>query len=203
MQNKPSYEELEIRVQKLEKTLVEQETVSNELEKDRTWFKFFYEKAPLGYQSLDRNGNFLEVNKAWLDLLGYSREEVIGKSFGDFLHPEWRDHFKKNFPRFKAVGEVLGVEFEIARKNGTYILVSFNGKIGKNAEGDFLQTHCIFRNITEEKKIEEQLKRSEERYRLLFDESINPIVIYNHRSILFWPQNLFNSIFYCRLIPIT
>jgi PAS domain S-box-containing protein len=47
-----------------------------------------YEKAPLGYQSLDENGHFIVVNQTWLDTLGYTREEVIGKSFADFLHPE-------------------------------------------------------------------------------------------------------------------
>lgn len=36
------------------------------------------ENSPLGYQSLNENGYFLAVNQAWMDILGYSREEVIG-----------------------------------------------------------------------------------------------------------------------------
>jgi two-component system, cell cycle sensor histidine kinase and response regulator CckA len=39
--------------------------------------KVLYEKAPLGYQSLDENGHFIVVNQTWLDTLGYSREEVL------------------------------------------------------------------------------------------------------------------------------
>ena len=38
----------------------------------------FYENAPLGYQSLDASGNFLDVNKEWLKVLGYSKEAVRG-----------------------------------------------------------------------------------------------------------------------------
>jgi len=132
-------------------------------------FRLLCERAPLGYQSLDENGHFIEVNKTWLDALGYSRDEVVGKSFGDFLHPDWTDHFKDNFPRFKAIGEVLGVEFEMVKKDGSIILVSFNGKIGKDEKGNFQQAHCIFHDITEHRQAEEALRESEEKYRHLFE----------------------------------
>jgi len=121
-----------------------------------------YERAPLGYQSLDEYGCFLSVNQAWVDALGYSREEVIGRNFGDFLHPDWKEHFRENFPRFKAMGEILGVEFEMLRRDGTTILVSFHGKIGTTPQGKFQRTHCIFQDITE-------LRRMEEEYRLFFE----------------------------------
>ena len=48
----------------------------------------------MGYQSLDANGNVIEVNQAWQSVLDYSKEEVLGRSFVDFLHPDQRDYFK-------------------------------------------------------------------------------------------------------------
>ena len=161
MTAKPSYEELERRVQELEKIESEHKYSREALQKNESLFKVLYEKAPLGYQSLDENGHFIVVNQAWLDTLGYTREEVIGKSFADFLHPDWQDHFKENFPRFKAIGEILGVEFEMVKKNGDLILVSFTGKIGRDKNGDFQQTHCIFHDITERKRAEDSLWRNE------------------------------------------
>lgn len=92
-------------------------------------FRLMFVNAPMPYQSLDEEGNFLEVNQTFLDVLGYSRDELIGRNFSEILHPDWRNHFKENFPRFKAVGEVLGVEFELVKKDGTTILVFFNGKV--------------------------------------------------------------------------
>lgn len=142
-------------------------------------YKLLYERAPLGYQSLDSNGHFLEVNQAWLDTLGYTREEVIGKSFGDFLHPDWKDHFKENFPRFKAVGEVLGVEFEMVKKDGSTILVAFNGKIGRDENGEFKQTHCILHDVTSQRRSEEALRTSEKRFRSLFEQSNDAIFIHD------------------------
>ena len=112
------------------------------------------------YQSLDRNGNFIEVNQAFLKALGYTRAEVVGRNFGELLAPEWRDHFKQNFPRFQAVGEILGVEFEMVKKDGARVLVSFNGKIAYDGMGRFQQTHCIFTDITERRRTEAALAES-------------------------------------------
>ena len=120
-------------------------------------FRLLFENAPLGYQSLDENGRFIEVNRAWLDLFGYQREEVIGRSFGDFVHPDWQDYFKENFPTFKSIGEILGIEFEMVQRDGTLFTVSIDGKIAKDEKGRFLRTHCILTDITERKKAEKKL----------------------------------------------
>ncbi len=135
-------------------------------------FRSMFEKAPLSYQSLDEKGNFIEVNETWLKALGYGRHEVIGRNFSEFLHPDWKDHFKENFPRFKSVGEVLGVEFEMVKKNRELILVSFHGKIGKDENDFFKQTHCIFQDITTRKISDEALRKSEEKYRNVFENSV-------------------------------
>ena len=169
MTSKPTYEELEKRIQELERAVSERERIEEELRESQNRFQLLYERAPLGYQSLDEDGNFIEVNPTWLDILGYSREEVIGKSFSEFLHPDWRDHFKENFPRFRAIGEVLGVEFEMVKKDGLTILVSFNGKIGKDKYGNFQQTHCIFQDITEHKRVEEEAQRRADQLELIFE----------------------------------
>ncbi len=115
-------------------------------------FRALFENAPLSYQSLDQNGNFLDVNDTWLKILGYTRDEVIGRNFAEFLHSDWKNHFRENFSRFKAVGEMLGVEFEIKKKDGSFIPVSFYGNIGKHSDQSFRQTLCIFQDITDKNK---------------------------------------------------
>jgi two-component system, cell cycle sensor histidine kinase and response regulator CckA len=186
MSEKPSYEELVRKITRLEKENLEilqlTKTVQSqeaELRENEEKFRLLFERTPLSYQSLDINGNFLEVNQAWLKTLGYAKDEVIGKNFADFLHPDWVDHFKENFPRFKAIGEVLGVEFEMRKKDGSMILVAFNGKIGKNPQGDFLQTHCIFNDITELRRSELALTESEHRHRVIFENSPLGMVRYD------------------------
>lgn len=132
------------------------------LRADRDRLRQLYQRVPLGYQSLDEDGCFLAVNEAWLDLLGYREDEVIGRNFGDFLHPDWQEHFRENFPRFKAIGEILGVEFEMLCRDGRTVTVAFDGRIGRDPQGRFQQTHCIFRDITA-RRAEAALRDAERR----------------------------------------
>jgi two-component system cell cycle sensor histidine kinase/response regulator CckA len=157
------------RISELEATQARLLGTEKALRESEERFRLLYENAPLGYQSLDENGYFLEVNQAWLDTLGYSREEVIGKWFGDFLAPGYQERFKINFPKFKAAGEIHWVEFEMLRKDGSQISVAFDGQIGRDEQGQFRQTHCILHDITERKWAEEARERSEKIYRQMFE----------------------------------
>jgi two-component system, cell cycle sensor histidine kinase and response regulator CckA len=57
---KPTYEELEKRVQELERIESKYKSSKEALQESENLFKMLYEKAPLGYQSLDENGHFLD-----------------------------------------------------------------------------------------------------------------------------------------------
>jgi PAS domain S-box-containing protein len=120
-------------------------------------FALMFEQAPLGYQSLDADGRFLNVNEAWLETLGYKKEEVVDKWFGDFLAPEFVEPFRKRFSIFKSLGKVHS-EFEMMHKNGERRSVSFEGRIGYTPEGKFSQTHCILTDVTESRKAEDEIK---------------------------------------------
>ncbi len=126
-------------------------------------FQLLFDKAPLGYQSLDVDGNFIEVNQQWLDMLGYPREEVIGKWFGDFLSPGYQDGFRQRFPVFKAQGHIHS-EFEMVHKNGSKLFIAFDGRIGNDLNGKFKQTHCILQDVTEVRKIKATLEQTEQSY---------------------------------------
>ncbi len=130
----------------------------NKLESEQQYRQMFMH-APLPYQSLDEKGDFLEVNKTFLDVLGYKQSEVLGKNFENFLHPNGKEHFKASFPKFKSMGKIIGVEFEMVKKDGCTILVRFNGKIQYDAHGRFQRSHCIFEDITRLKETEQKLRK--------------------------------------------
>jgi PAS domain S-box-containing protein len=159
MGGKPSSGKLTQRQKEDGKKAAEFSHVEEVLRASEERFRSFYDRTPLGYQSLDEKGHFIEVNQAWLDMLGYTREEVVGRPFGYFLHPEWQEHCKENFSRFLAIGEILGVELEMVRKDGTVITVFFNGKIIRDNKGNFKQTHCVLLDITGRKQAEEDTER--------------------------------------------
>ncbi len=127
--------------------------LSNRLQMREEHFRSLYFSAPLAYQSLDKTGNLLDVNQAWLQTLGYSYEEVIGKWFGDFLLPHDVPYFNNCFKHFKEVGEIHAMELMLIRKDKTYIIASLDGKIGYDKNSEFKQGHCILSDITEQKRL--------------------------------------------------
>ena len=127
---------------------------NDEVHESEEKYRAFYNNAPLSYQSLDENGCFIDINPMWIKTLGYERNEVIGKWYGDFLHPDYVEHFRINFPAFKKRGYVSNVQFKLRRKDNTYIYVSFEGCVGYTPEGKFRQTYFVFKDITEQKTLE-------------------------------------------------
>jgi PAS domain S-box-containing protein len=151
-----------------QKDLIDSRLTLDALRESEARFQSFFEGVPVGYQSLDENGCFIEVNPEWLRTFGYSREEVIGKWFGDFLAPEFVDAFSEQFPLFKSKGKIHS-EYQMIHKEGSRLFIAFQGRIGYKPNGDFKQTHCILSDVTEVRRISEALRLSEEKYRSLFE----------------------------------
>jgi PAS domain S-box-containing protein len=139
----------------------------DDLRRSEEKFRLLYEKAPLGYQSLDENAIIREVNQTRLDLLGYSREEVIGRWFGDFLAPGYFELFPDRFAIFKDTGEVSNSYFEMVRKDGAQITVSINGRVAYDDQDRFFRTHCMFQDMTARKQAEEEVVRKNNQLRAL------------------------------------
>jgi len=153
---------------KLEEVLITRENKWEEI----------YHNLPLGYQSLDKNGYILNVNKRWPEILGYSRNEVIGHWFGNFLVPECRTAFINNFRKLKAERQVRNHNLKLRKKNGDVIDAEFNSNVTYDPDGSFLRTHCVLNNITERRQAEieqqkyaKKLAESEERLKLVLEAS--------------------------------
>lgn len=143
--------------------ITEQKIKEIELRESESRFRRLYERAPNGYQSLDGEGKIIEVNQAWLDNLGYQKEEVIGHYFGEFLTADSRESFQSKFPRLKRTDEVHNLEFEMVQKNGSLLTMEFDGRIGLNDHGSFQQIHCLLSNITEKHKADEKIRHQLQR----------------------------------------
>ena len=130
-------------------------------------YRHLYERSPLPYQSLDADGEVIEVNPAWLQVLGYTEEEVIGHWFGEFLAPETVKAFRQNFPRFLAQGQIQ-VEFNMVHKDGHWVTMVIDGRIGHDAQGAFVQTHCVLSDVTERRKAENTIRQQRETLSTLY-----------------------------------
>ncbi|BCR35755.1 PAS domain S-box protein [Mariniplasma anaerobium] len=157
--------------------ITEMNITLDELKDSEKRFRNLFEKAPFGYQSLDANGCFLEVNQKWVEIFGYKKAEVIGKSFGDLLVPNYKRMFGKKFNTFKKNGTIHS-EFMMLTKEGKQIEVGFDGNIAYNKNNKFQQTHCTVSDITEINIANSKLRESEMRYRQLVNNLDAGIVIH-------------------------
>ncbi len=139
-----------------------EEESKQQLLESREMFQEFFHWAPLPYQSLDTEGRLTEVNEAWCRALGYEREEVVGTAFEEILPPAAKPRFRKCLARFKHQGVVTDVEFPLRTKGGDLLIARFAGRMVYDEDGAPVRCHCIFQNMTAE-------RRAEERFQKLFE----------------------------------
>ena len=142
-----------------------------ELESSENRFRSLFENNPVPYQSLDLDGKYIDLNEQLSELLGYSREEILGKSFSDFWTSETIDEFPQKFEYLKDHGWANNVEINLVCKNGDIKTVLLTGRTQKDPiTGQFLRTHGILYDISERKLMEDKLKKSLEEKDLLIKE---------------------------------
>ena len=150
-------------------------------------FKLLYEQVPYPYQSLNNKGIVTNVNKKWLEVTGYTKDEVIGEKFSLFTDEDF-ERLKEMFKHFLENKHVENERIRIKRKDGSVIITSFTGNISNiNAE---IKTHCIFKDITEEEKIEKKLKLSD----IVFENTTEGIIITDEKNKIISVNNAFSKI---------
>lgn len=137
------------------------------------------EDVALGYQSLDEKACFLETNSHLCKMLGYSKDELIGMSFYDLLAKEFQPGFYEGFENFKKIGKYRDLEFSLKRKDGKILFLTFDGKACYDKKHNFMHSHCIVRDITEQRESEEALKQSENLFKCLVNNSPNGILYFD------------------------
>ena len=127
----------------------------------------------------DKNLNLIYINEAQQKISGFSREEVMGKKPMEFMHPDDIRRCVKLFQEALKTGNGFG-EFRLRRKDGTYIWLEINAKIIVDKNGE-TKAVLVSRDIHERKLMEEKLKKSEEKYRLITENAYDIILVINQK----------------------
>jgi PAS domain S-box-containing protein len=111
------------------------------------------------------DGYFKRVNSAWEESIGYSQRELLAKPFIEFVHPEDREKTIAETKRLELGKETINFENRYRCKNGTYRWLTWSAR-------SLVREQIIFasaRDLTERKQMEESLRQSEERIRLMVE----------------------------------
>lgn len=140
-------------------------------------FRILFQQAPFGYHTLDEKGRLTDVNNKWLQILGYSREEAIGKRFEAFLTPAYAGKFKDNLNMFKLKGAIHKAEYEAVRKDGKIINIVIDGNIAYDWNGCINQIYCVLKDITAQKEAERKALENERLLRSVMDAITEYVII--------------------------
>ncbi len=126
-------------------------------------YRDLYNNAPDGYYSLAGDGVIVEVNRTFLTMLGYTRKEVVGMMcIHDLLSPESAGICRVKFPEFKKTGVIRNIELTMVKKDGSHLPVTMNATAVYDADGAFLMSRSVIRDITEKKKADEEKRKLQE-----------------------------------------
>ena len=155
-------------------------------------FRLFVEAANEGVWSMDGDYRTVFVNPKMAEMLGYTPEEMLGRTVQSFMFAEdLPDHKTRMSKRIR--GEKESYERRFRRKDGEQIWTLVSATALKDSQGNFAGSFAMFTDITERKHAADLLGASEELYRNLFDQakeqeelykallncSPDPIVVYD------------------------
>src|SRR5262245_13731594 len=140
-------------------------------------FRGTFENAAVGIAHRDATGRFLRVNEKFCAIVGYSREELLQKTMRDITHP---DDLAASIDAFTALwqGEspTFGLEKRYVRKDGSLVWGELFASLQRDAAGKPAYDIGIINDISERKRLEEELRASEERRRLILDNAHDAFV---------------------------
>lgn len=140
-------------------------------------FRALYNDNPLMLFTIDENGMVLSVNQFGIDQLGYPKEQLVGQPVINIFNEEDRSLAKEYLKQcFAEPNKVHNWELRKIHQDGTVIYVRDTVWVMDDVDGKPTALN-VCEDITERKQVEKALIESENKYRTLFEQSADAILI--------------------------
>jgi PAS domain S-box-containing protein len=166
------------RIRALNIELRKQDQVIADLQRSEQKYRHFFEKSPAMIYVVDINGKFMNVNRAGVQMLGFSdAEEVIGRVFNDFFFLEddavmdYRDIIKQH-------GAIRDFQTRMRCKSGDIRDVQITAAMRTTVAGKLKGYEGFVIDITKRKIAERKLAESEAKHRMVLENSLTAIYIF-------------------------
>ncbi|AKB36495.1 sensory transduction histidine kinase [Methanosarcina siciliae C2J] len=151
----------------------ERKKVEERFKESEEKYRNIVETANEGIFIIDSEARIAYSNKKTSEMLGYSLEEMIGRSLWDFVDEEGRAILNLNMEkRRQGINEVY--ELKLICKNGSPVWTLISAKALFNKVGEFTGSLGMLTDITDRKRAEEALRQSEQRVRLKLESIFSP-----------------------------
>jgi PAS domain S-box-containing protein len=133
--------------------LIRRERIRDDLTRSEERLRLTVEQAPAGIFIADERGRYTEVNTSACQMVGYTREELLGLGIFDLTPPEFRERSAEHFARVLQ-GEPHTIEAVILCKSGKHLPVEIKAK--RLSDG---RLQAIVADITERRRVQDELRR--------------------------------------------
>src|SRR6266404_5107863 len=149
---------------------LEKKQATAKLRESEELFRLITENVTDLIAILDRQGNRLYNSASYKEILG-DPQSLLGTSSFAEIHPDDGAKVKEVFEETVRTGAGKGAEFRFVRNDGTIRHIESQGSVIRNQQGTVDKVLVVSRDMTERKRAEEDLRRSEERFRALIENS--------------------------------
>jgi PAS domain S-box-containing protein len=155
----------------------ERKRAEEELRESEAKFRSVFQDAGIGVAIVSPEARFLAGNEAFSKFIGYTEEELIGRTVQSITHPEDWSTFSQRLNQALATGgSFQGVEKRFLHKNGQVLCGECSACLIRDIHGKPQYFVAEVLDITARKRAEQTLRESEERFRLVANKA--PVLIW-------------------------
>ena len=149
--------------------ITERKHIEEAVRKSEERFRNVYKTAPLAFVIWDKNTRVIDWNRKAEEIFKWSKQEVVGKSFFDFIIPETdRSNVDDVVSNLLKSGQASHAINKNLTKDGKIITCEWNNSVLHDDEGAILGVMSLGLDITKRIKAEQDLRESERNYRSIY-----------------------------------
>ncbi|NVM36739.1 MAG: PAS domain S-box protein [Candidatus Lokiarchaeota archaeon] len=174
------------------RTITEKKKLEIKLRKSEEKYRHLFQNSPYFIGLVDQNGVLIDCNNEVNNILSmHTKDNLIGKGFSEILSLNKKNKyiipiFEEYFTSILKGEQKDSIEFKLYRSIGEFVWLNLRGSLIKRQEKNLVQ--FIIVNITKEKKSEEKLRESEEKFRRISEQSLVGICIIQDNLIKYINQ---------------
>ncbi len=155
----------------------ERKNAEDAVKKSERRYYTLAEVSPVGIFYTDSNGLTTYVNRRWSQITGFPFKDALGNGWINIIYDEDKPALAKAWSKAMKTEAFSAMEYRLVRPNGNIVWVLGQATPEKNEANEVVGYVGTITDITELKRVEEAIKKSEEQYRVLVQEASEGIFI--------------------------
>ncbi|QOR66960.1 PAS domain S-box protein [Cytobacillus suaedae] len=123
---------------------------------------------------VDMENRLIRINEMYTKIYGYTEEDVIGRRFEEFANPKSLRAIIESIKKGEVITNLITQRFH---KDGSVLDISVSYSPFRNISGEIIAVIAVFRDITEAKRMERELTRTRELYKLITENTTDLIAV--------------------------